>query len=213
MTNEGELQAAKRALRKRMLALRLVVDQKEGPEASSALIKTFLPLTEVIGATPGAVVAGTWQLGTEIDVRPLMARLDAAGVTTSLPVVDAEGAPLLFRRWRPTDPVVEGDRGTFEPEAGAVTVIPDIVLVPFLAADRHGHRLGRGGGFYDRTLAKLREQGAVTAVGIGFAIQLIDNVPHGSDDHPLDWVITDREVVRIGYPDTTVAAPNPAESA
>ncbi len=189
---------AKRALRRRMLALRLVVDQKHGPDAAMQLMKATLAATGAIGIGPGTVVAGTWQLGTEIDVRPLLARLDAAGAVTALPVVIDGDPALTFRRWRPTDPVVNGGHGTFHPADDAPTVTPDVVLVPLLAADRRGCRLGRGGGYYDRTLAALRARGRVTAVGLCFDIQVVDAVPSCDHDVLLDWLITETEAIRIG---------------
>lgn len=192
---------AKRAMRKRMLAMRLVADQKEGPNAAMSLMRTALAAAETIGIGPGTIVAGTWQIGTEIDVRPLLARFDAAGAVTALPVVVADDAPLAFRRWRPTDPIVEGDRSTFQPTDEAALVIPDVVLTPLLAADRRGYRLGRGGGYYDRTLAALRAVGTVTAVGLCFGVQVVDAVPHNAHDVSLDWLITENEALRIGPAD------------
>jgi 5-formyltetrahydrofolate cyclo-ligase len=82
--------------------------------------------------------------------------------------------------------------GTLKPPARRETLEPDALLVPLLACDEAGWRLGYGGGFYDRTLAGLRARRQVTAVGVGFDPQLVPEVPHGPDDQPLDWMLTDR---------------------
>ncbi|MBL8906323.1 MAG: 5-formyltetrahydrofolate cyclo-ligase, partial [Rhizobiales bacterium] len=75
-------------------------------------------------------------------------------------------------------------------------VHPDVLLVPMLAFDRRGYRLGYGGGYYDRTLAALRVLKPITAIGIAYSGQEIAEVPHGSWDEPLDWIMTERGAFR-----------------
>ena len=82
--------------------------------------------------------------------------------------------------------------GTLQPSAQCEIVEPDALLVPLLACDSEGWRLGYGGGFYDRTLEDLRKRRRVTAIGVGFDLQLVPKVPHGADDQRLDWLLTDR---------------------
>lgn len=181
----------KQRLRRRMRALRLVVDQKDGADAALAMARHGLAGADRLGVKPGAVVAGYWPIATEIDVRPLLARLDERGVTCALPVVMAADAPLVFRRWRPEDALAEGVYGTRHPLPDVAEVVPDVILAPLLAVDHDGLRLGHGGGFYDRTLTTLRARRTVTVVGVGYAIQLIDRVPHGPGDQRVDWILTD----------------------
>lgn len=141
--------------------------------------------------TPDTIIAGYMPIGSELDCLPLLNRLAAASVPVCLPVVAAPGAPLIFRRWLPDDPLVTGTFGISEPTAAAQEVSPQALLVPMLAFDRHGHRLGYGGGYYDRTLKALRAAGDVVAIGVAFAGQLRDKVPVAETDQPLDWILTE----------------------
>ncbi len=121
--------------------------------------------------------------------------MSALGLLSALPIIDGQGLPLRFRTWRPGDPVRPGVLGTSEPSPDAAALIPDLVLVPLLAFDRQRHRLGFGAGFYDRTLASLRANGPVLAVGVAFAAQEVPAVPIDSWDEPLDLVLTEQGVV------------------
>jgi 5-formyltetrahydrofolate cyclo-ligase len=179
----------KRTLRSAMLAWRGALGPDERRAAADGLLATLR--REIPFETP-AVVSGFWPIKEEIDIRPLMIELFGAGCQMALPVVQGRGKPLLFRAWRPGDPLEAGVFGTLQPAARRETVEPDALLVPLLACDEAGWRLGYGGGFYDRTLAGLRARRRVTAVGVGFDAQLVPEVPHGPDDQQLDWLLTDR---------------------
>lgn len=186
----------KRQMRTHMESLRLVVDQKDGPDAARAAMMRFLESVGDFALTEGSVVSGYWPISTEIDPRPLLAKLEARGLTIALPVVAARREPLVFRRWSLTDPLQEGPFETCHPLPEAPEVTPDLVFVPLLAVDRAGYRLGHGGGYYDRTLASLRARAEIVAVGIGFGIQLVDRVPHDGHDARVDWILTDRDLLR-----------------
>lgn len=162
------------------------------PDAGEKLSRSVMSVQDDLGLSIGpAEISVFWPMGTEIDTRPLIRALSDAGHTTALPVVTANGKPLTFRAWRFGDPLVDGGFGTSIPEANAPEVTPEILFVPLLSYDDAGYRLGYGGGFYDRTLEKLRSQGRADAVGVAFSAQRVDTVIRGPHDQPLDWLATE----------------------
>lgn len=192
------LAAEKQALRRRVEALRLVADQKDGPDAARAIMHHLITRRAEIGIHPGTIVSGYWPMFTEIDVRPLLARLEQHQVSCALPVVTAQNEPLIFRRWHPRDALEGGVFGTMHPLPGVPEVRPDVIIAPLLAVDRAGYRLGYGGGYYDRTLSALRRQGPLTVIGVGYAVQLVERVPRGELDQKVDWILTDAALVQAG---------------
>lgn len=149
-----------------------------------------LPLPE------NPVVSAYWPMKTELDLRPLMVSLYAKGVPVCLPVVAGKDEPLLFRRWEPDARLVAGPYGTEQPDEKYETVVPNVLLLPLLAFDRAGGRLGYGGGFYDRTVARLRETGNPVVVGAAFAEQEIDSVPSEDTDEKMNFILTQDEIVK-----------------
>jgi 5-formyltetrahydrofolate cyclo-ligase len=108
-----------------------------------------------------------------------------------LPRINAKGAALSFREWREGDALVDNHHGIAEPRADAETVTPDVVFVPLLAFDARGHRLGYGGGYYDRTLDALRAKGKILAIGVAYAGQEVAEILSEPHDHALDAVIAE----------------------
>ncbi|MCA3260933.1 MAG: 5-formyltetrahydrofolate cyclo-ligase [Telmatospirillum sp.] len=172
-----------------MRAARARIHALEATSAARAVRDRFLAQIDV---PQNAVVAAYAAFGGELDPLPLLEALAAKGVALALPVVEAKAAPLVFRAWEPGTPLVQHRFGMAEPPRDAPALVPDIVVAPLLAFDRQGYRLGYGGGYYDRTLAALRKRGRVLAVGIGFALQEMPNVPRAPHDVPLDWIVTER---------------------
>ena len=179
----------KRILRGTMLAWRGGLDEEERRAAAAGLVETWRLERPV--ETP-TVVSGFWPMAEELDIRPLMIELHNQGCQLALPVVVAKRQPLVFRAWRPGDPLEAGVFGTLHPSPKREVVEPDALIVPLLACDEEGWRLGYGGGFYDRTLEALRAKKTITAVGVGFNAQLLPEVPHGPSDQRLDWLLTDK---------------------
>ncbi|HEV7370926.1 5-formyltetrahydrofolate cyclo-ligase [Arenibaculum sp.] len=146
----------------------------------------------------GAVVSGYWPIGSELDVLPLLRHFCDAGHVCALPVGEGRGRPLRFRAWRPGTAMVEAEYGIMVPAPEEPWVTPSVLLVPLLAFDRAGYRLGYGAGYYDRTLAALRAAHPVLAVGVAMAAQEMDAVPRDRYDQKLDWIVTDRFALHTG---------------
>jgi 5-formyltetrahydrofolate cyclo-ligase len=136
-------------------------------------------------------IAGYVTIGSELDCAPALAAFAGAGATVVLPVTAGQGIRLQFRVWKPGEALERGPFGTSHPTAGAAVAEPDTVLVPLLAFDGTGHRLGYGAGYYDRTLAALRLARPIRAIGLAFDGQEIPQVPADGTDQPLDAVITE----------------------
>lgn len=153
---------------------------------------------EIIDRSSAGIVGGYWPLGDEIDSRPLLHRLARTGYALALPcVIDAE-SPLLFRRWQPGAPLRPGRYRVMEPAPEAATVRPDLLLVPMLAFDEDGYRLGYGGGYYDRTIAALEQAGRCPyCVGLAFSGQRVERLPREEHDRRLDAVLTESGPVRL----------------
>ncbi|WP_334147079.1 5-formyltetrahydrofolate cyclo-ligase [Hyphomicrobium sp.] len=158
-----------------------------GPHASETIAGHGIGFA---GKPAPAIVSGFLAIGEEIDPSPLMRRLIGEGYRLCLPVMEGKGKPLVFRAWSPGEPLAETMWGIREPLPEAPALDPDIVLGPLLAFDAAGYRLGYGGGFYDRTLARLRALKPVVSIGIAFDEQKVDAVPHAEYDERLDWVLT-----------------------
>ncbi|HYF23146.1 MAG TPA: 5-formyltetrahydrofolate cyclo-ligase [Caulobacteraceae bacterium] len=187
MTDSAPDKTALRAEAERRRAAARAAHPYGGDTASALFPPALIP-------PPGAVVSGYHPFRSEIDPRPLMRRLARAGCRLALPVTPAAGTsePLSFRLWSPERPCAPGRYAIPEPDVSGEAVGPDLLLVPLLAFDRRGHRLGYGAGWFDRTLAALRALKPVTAVGLAWAAQEAERVPTDPWDQPLDGIVTER---------------------
>ena len=198
MPDFSSLQDEKRRLRVTAKATRTLAarrDRAAKGDAAGVLRDQFLGALSWNAWDEGTVVSAYWPLGDEIDPRPLMEALHLRGHRLALPAIRAAGRPLDFRAWLPGDPLISAGFGTQEPAATAPSVAPRMLLVPLLAFDAAGYRLGYGGGFYDRSLALLRAAGDTLAVGLAYADQQVAAVPREATDQPLDLVVTERDVI------------------
>jgi 5-formyltetrahydrofolate cyclo-ligase len=183
----------KTELRRQALARRDALPAAERQQAAETIAARAFP----VAVAPGAIVAGFMPMKSEINPLPLLRALAGAGARLALPVVAGQGKPLIMRAWAFGEPLAAGVWGIREPEAAAPEVAPDILIVPLLAFDRAGQRVGYGAGYYDRTIAALRAKQPVLAIGLAFAAQEIAAVPATPHDAPLDLVLTEREVIDL----------------
>lgn len=177
---------AKSTLRRAMLERRRAAHRAESRGAADAVSRRITDDIEF----RGKIIAGYWPLGDELDCRPALEALASAGAQVALPVVAGQGQVLLFRSWRPGDILDEGPFGTMHPGTRAGVVCPQVLLVPLIAFDLQGNRLGYGAGYYDRTISSLRANGGVSAIGLAYDCQRVDTVPADTHDQPLDAVLT-----------------------
>lgn len=184
----SDIAGLKARLRAEAKAARLQVE--DPATAGQALVRVF-EASPWAPVTAGTVVAGYWPVRGEIDCRPLLNRLRRAGALIALPEVEISDAPLTFRCWNGEPPEFRDLMNMAGPGPEAERAVPDLLFVPLLLADRAGHRLGYGGGYYDRTLSELRKTGKVTALGLAFEVQLTDKLPAAVNDMTLDGLITE----------------------
>lgn len=194
MTQTDSLANAKQRMREQMGRVRAGLTADAAARAAQSLAARGM---EALAARDSAMVAGYAPMPGEIDVVPLMRRLRETGHGLCLPLVEAPGLPLTFRRWVPGEPLAKGRMGVLVPAAASAQATPGILLVPLIAFDRSGYRLGLGAGFYDRTLEVLRQAGDVFAAGVAFDEQEVEAVPHGAHDQRLDVIVTPSAVVAL----------------
>jgi 5,10-methenyltetrahydrofolate synthetase len=167
-----------------------IVARQAQPDAlrRDAELRILARLAALLLPRPPGVVAYCWPIRAEVDCRPLVAELLAAGWRAAMPTVTAPAAPMEFRAWSPQTPMGVDPYGIPIP-APAELCVPDVVLLPLVAFDAAGYRLGYGGGFFDRTLAACAPR--PLAVGIGFALAEVPSIRPEPHDVPLDIVVTE----------------------
>src|SRR5262245_43008957 len=185
--------ARKQALREEALARRAVL-RAAVPDAAERMARNFV---RSIPLAPAAVVSAFVAIGEETDPAPLIQLLRAKGHPVALPRVIKKGEKLTFHLYAPGAKLIPGVFGLSQPGKDWPEAVPDVLIVPLLAFDSRGMRLGYGGGFYDRTLAALRASRNILAVGYAFAGQEVPDVPHRESDEPLDWVVTEAGASRF----------------
>jgi 5-formyltetrahydrofolate cyclo-ligase len=193
MTSSVRVEDSKAAFRQEAIALRDALPADARKAAAEAIAARKFPLA----ITPGTIISGFMPLKSEINPLPLLQRLSEAGARLALPAIAGRGKPLIMRAWEFGASLDRGQWGIREPKPEAPEVEPDILLVPLLAFDRAGYRLGYGAGYYDMTIHRLRGLKPVTAVGIAFAVQEVPKIPTTPRDERLDLVLTEREVIDL----------------
>ena len=183
MTN---LLARKDAARKAAFARR---KDAHNPNAATAGY-----LSEVLAGYRGVPLAGYIAMRTEIDPTPTMEEVAAHGIV-GVPVILGAGQPLKFRAWTPGCTMIAGAFGASIPDMGD-WITPEVVIVPLVAFDRKGGRLGYGGGFYDRTLEQLRAKRPTFAIGCAYTAQETTDIPLEPTDQPLDLIVTETGIIQ-----------------
>jgi 5-formyltetrahydrofolate cyclo-ligase len=187
VSETSDILEAKMALRARIKAWRAGLGAEAMAQAADAVAVHGLQFLRL--PHKRAVISGFSSLPDEFRAWPLLRRLHAEGHALAMPVMQGKGKPLVFRFWAPGDAMEKAVWGIAEPKADKPELEPDIVLLPLLAFDAVGWRLGYGGGYYDRTLKGLRARKAIVAVGLAYDEQQVDAVPHLDYDERLDWVL------------------------
>jgi len=170
--------------------LRRVARQRRQALANDSFVLVIAPYAEDLALAPGSIVGGYHALPEEADPALLLARLVETGCAIAFPRVTGKGQPLEFHHVPDGEVLAPGSFGIPEPLESWPRAVPDVLLVPLLAFDAGGHRLGYGGGFYDRTLALLK----VPAIGIAYAGQEISSIPFGPHDRTLNMVLTEQGI-------------------
>jgi len=178
------------ALRRQKLAARMALDQKSHA-ALSARIEAHL--AALLTPLPPQTLAFCAPVRGEFDARPLVSLLIEEGWRAAMPVVETANAPMSFRAWAPSSAMAIDRHGIPIPAAGQ-TVVPAIVLLPLVAFDQQGFRLGYGGGYFDRTLAALVPH--PMTIGVGFELARVADIRPQAHDLPLDAVVTETGIMR-----------------
>jgi 5-formyltetrahydrofolate cyclo-ligase len=184
----AQLKAWRRQLRAELIARRLAASPEErgswNEEISGHLLRVFPNLAR-------GVMAFCWPHQNEFDARFLMYELRKRGAITALPVVVASKTPMIFREWHPGVKMAKGVYDIPYP-VESPELMPDTILVPMNGFDERGHRLGYGGGYFDRTLASLKKHPCV--IGVVYDLARIPTIEPQPYDIPMDYIATERGV-------------------
>ena len=184
---DPRVEEAKAALRLKARGARAAILHSTRGDAALAAAGHFF---DAVQLKPTDIVAGYWRIKDEMDCQPILVRLMDSLQPVCLPVVLGDDLPLELRLWEQGTPLYEAGFGTLAPSELAPQVEPDVVIMPLLGFDARGTRLGYGGGYYDRTLERLRRKPRL--VGLAFAAQELDTIPREAHDVPLDVIVTEQ---------------------
>ncbi len=186
--SQVSISVTKDRLRTLLYKRRAVLASQSGADAGRCLAERVV--AEFGDTLSGMVVSAFLPIRTEIDTRPLIAALAAGGATVVLPTIVGDSPDLLFRTWAPGDSLSKGAFGVEEPLASSPERDPQTLVIPLLAFDRAGYRLGYGGGYYDRAIARLRVLHSIRTIGVAYDAQEVVHVPREAHDERLDAIVT-----------------------
>ncbi|MBY0280879.1 MAG: 5-formyltetrahydrofolate cyclo-ligase [Alphaproteobacteria bacterium] len=187
---DAEINAKKQESRCMMQAKLQTIDWTEVSIQVLKNLKGFLQ-----GSFKQKKIAGYWPIANEIDVIPFLKEWCLENGSVCLPVVQEKNSHLRFYTWTPE---MEMELGLYQipvPKERTNLVVPDIILIPLTAFDKSGHRLGKGGGYYDRTLQELRSIKSIQTIGLGAEAQCLPFIPHSIHDQPLDGIVTEKRII------------------
>lgn len=190
--SDSDFEILKGALREKAKAQRGALDGLDRQSAAKSAAAHFV---EAVPLATDAVIGVYWAIRDEIDSKPLLLALMDGGRKVCLPVVVGDEEPMIFRVWEPDAPLYEAGFGTLAPSDLAPVAVPDVLVIPLLAFDKAGTRLGYGRGYYDRTVAVLKKKPLM--VGYAFSGQELSDIPREDHDVPLDLLITEAGVRRF----------------
>ncbi len=183
---------AKADIRAEVLARRDRLTAPARAAAAEAIARRALAIVAAVGPR---LVAAYLPIRSECDSRPIIERLAASGMALALPAV-VDSSTIVFRRYAPGAPLTASGFGTLAPPPDQPVVDPELIIIPLVAFDRTGTRLGHGRGHYDRALARLAARGLrPRLVGIAFAVQEVEVIPGEPHDVRLDWIVTEKETL------------------
>ena len=140
------------------------------------------------------IVGGYYPVNFEVDDLELLKKFEKNKFNISLPVIK-KNFQMDFYKWSFSDPLKVNKYGIPEPETKNI-VYPDVLLVPLVAFDKNLNRLGYGGGYYDRLIKKLSKKKKIMKIGLAFSVQKIDKVPINIYDQKLDYIVTNKYIVK-----------------
>ena len=194
-TSLSDIKSAKKIMRRDAEFRRQKLARNAGEFVPQRLLENF---TETWNPPSWVVISAFWPFKSELDIRLLIHHLGGNGYSIALPEVTKKCDPLLFRKWTKDIKLVKDNYGVLCLPDNAKIVLPNWLLVPLLAFDKAGFRLGYGGGFYDLTLAKLRKEKKIFAIGVAYDDQIVEKVPRDQHDSRLDAILTERQVYIMG---------------
>jgi 5,10-methenyltetrahydrofolate synthetase len=194
MNQPADIAAFRAALRREKIAARQALPTEDHRQASARILDH---LAALLLPRPAGTIAFCWPVRAEVDCRPLVQQLSDAGWRAAMPVVVTPAAPMQFRSWQPGAPMITDRHGIPIPDT-AVSETPDILLLPLVAYDAAGYRLGYGGGYFDRTLADCVTR--PLTIGVGFASCAVATIHPEPHDIPPDWIVTELGAKHLDTP-------------
>ena len=181
-------------MEKEIIRKSALIARKKAYESNGNDIDISLLVDAVFSFPEVEIVSGYMPIRTEISPLAAMKNLASFGKRLCLPVVQSVGNPLYFKEWTPDSSMISGAFGAKIPKNGLV-LKPELLIVPLVAFDRSGARLGYGGGYYDRSLEQLRRRKPTIAVGFAYSSQEVKKVPTERTDQQLDIIVTENEII------------------